>query len=218
MLKITIIRNNLSYINFKKELYPFKVFSISDIRKVFPEFDSRRLIEWQKKGYLLKLINKWYVFADIPINENLLYRISNCLHHPSYLTLESALAYHQLIPEAVYSQQAVTTLKSISYETAVGVFRYCKIKASLFFGYEILHLDGLPVLMAYREKAILDFLYFRAGYTTLEEVSALRLNLTELQQTLDRQKLEIYAAVYNSRALNKRIQLLYKILAHADAI
>lgn len=216
MLKITIIRNNISYISFKDNLSLFKIFSIEDIRKIYPNFDSRRLIEWQNKGYLLKLINKWYLFSDIPVTENLLYRISNCLYHPSYLSLESALSFHHLIPEAVYSQQAITTLKSKVYETPVGSFRYRRIKPELLFGYQVLHPDGLPVLMADREKAILDYLYFRAGKTTEAEIEALRLNLYELKQTLDKQKLEQYLSVYASPTLERRIQILYKLISHAN--
>ncbi|MDE3183888.1 MAG: hypothetical protein KGM16_10765 [Bacteroidota bacterium] len=217
MLKITIIRNNISYLSFKSNLSIFKIFSLEDIRKVYPNFDSRRLIEWQQKGYLVKLINKWYLFSDIPVTENLLFRISNSLYHPSYLSLESALAFHRLIPEAVYSQQAVTTLKSKVYETPVGSFRYRRMKPELFFGYQVLHLEGLPVLMADREKAILDYLYFRAGKTTEAELESLRLNFYELLQTLDRQKLEQYMAVFANPTLERRVQILYKLLSHADA-
>jgi predicted transcriptional regulator of viral defense system len=217
LLKITIIRNNISYISFKDNLSLFKIISIEDIRKIYPNFDSRRLIEWQQKGYLVKLINKWYLFSDVPVNENLLFRISNCLYHPSYLSLESALSFHHLIPEAVYSPQAITTLKSKVYETPVGSFRYRRIKPELFFGYQVLHLDGLPVLMADREKAILDYLYFRAGKTTEAEIEALRLNAYELKQTLDKQKLEQYLAVYASPTLERRIQILNKLISHANA-
>lgn len=217
LLKITIIRNNLSYINFKKELHPFKVFSLSDIRKVFLHFDSRRLIEWQRKGYLAKVINKWYLFTDIPVTENLLYRISNCIYRPSYLSLESALAFHHLIPEAVYSQQAVTTLKSITYNTAAGSFNYRKIKPGLFFGYQVLHLDGLPALMADMEKALLDFLYFQSGNITEENLMAFRLNITELQHSLNWDKMAQYATVYNSNILNRRIGVLHKIINHVNA-
>ena len=72
----------------------------------------------------------------------------------------SALAFHHLIPNSAYSRQVVTTLENQVYETTVGSFRFRKIKPELFFGYQVLHLDGLPVLMADREKAILDYLYF----------------------------------------------------------
>ena len=127
----------MSYLDFRTALYSFEVFCIRDIEKLFPKFDSRRLVEWQRKGYIQKLINKWYVFADIPINDRLRYRISNCLHRPSYISLESALSHYGLIPEAVYSVQNITTKKTIAYETIAGTFNYRSIKAQLFFGYEV---------------------------------------------------------------------------------
>lgn len=71
--------------------------------------------------------------------------------------------------------------------------------------------------MADKEKAILDFLYFQAGYTTKEELLSVRLNLQELQKSLNWDLIMEYAAVYNNRTLDQRLRTLHKILAHADA-
>ena len=110
----------MNYLDFQKHFISFQVFSIQDIKKVYSGFDSRRLSEWSDKGYIEKIINKWYRFKEVPLDEFLRFRISNCICHPSYLSLSTALSWHGLIPEAVYTQQAVTTRKTTSDNTHSG--------------------------------------------------------------------------------------------------
>src|SRR5271169_3255224 len=102
----------MGYLEFREALLPFQVFSIRDVEKIFPDFDSKRLVEWQHKGYVRKLVNKWYFFSECVVDDHLLFRMSNCIYRPSYVSLESALAYYHLIPEAVYTQKAITTRKT----------------------------------------------------------------------------------------------------------
>ncbi len=207
--------NNLSWIEFRNALIEYKIFSIGDAKKYFPGFDSKRLVEWQKKNYIRKLINKWYLFAEIPVDELLLFRISNCLYQPTYISLESALAFYHFIPEAVYSMQAITTRKTIAYKTTAGTFNYRTLKPAFYFGYNILHKDKLPVLVAEPEKALLDYLYLGAGLNSVKDIKALRLNYAELQQTIDWNKLDNYAQVFKSKTLDKRIRILKKVSLHA---
>jgi predicted transcriptional regulator of viral defense system len=208
----------MSYLDFRTALYSFEVFCIRDIEKMFPKFDSRRLVEWQRKGYIQKLINKWYVFADIPIDDRLRNRISNCLHRPSYISLESALSHYGLIPEAVYSVQNITTKKTIAYETIAGTFNYRNIKAQLFFGYEVDNSQTIPLLIASPEKAILDYLYLNHQLNTIEDIEGLRLNLTTFNETINKNRLTSYAACFESKTLNKRLNLLNKINKYANII
>lgn len=215
MLKITIIRNNLSYQEFRNELIRFKVFSVVNARIAFPQFDSRRLVEWQQRGYIRKLINKWYVFAEEPITEHLLYRISNCLHHPSYVSLESALSYYQLIPEQVFTQQAVSTRKTVMYHTPVGSFNYRTIKPSLYFGYRVIQKDGLPILMADLEKTILDYFYLNSSVQSREDMQSLRWNLDEIGEKLNWETLYTYLAVFHSTTLEQKINLFKKNVLNA---
>jgi predicted transcriptional regulator of viral defense system len=216
LVYLAIIRNNITYLEFYKELSVLKLFTPIDIRKSFPQFDTKRLVEWQKKGHIKKLVNKWYIFSDIPITENIRYRISNCLHHPSYISLESALAYYHLIPEAVYTQQAVCTRRTINYQTPLGSYNYRQIKTSVYFGYTPIQHEGFPVLMAEKEKAILDFLYLNASIKNIEDIEALRLNIQELKSDLDWIKIKKYSLVFENAELMKRIKLLKKFITDAD--
>ena len=208
----------MTYNQFREAIYDFAVFSIGDIAKIYPDFDSRRLVEWQQKGYLQKLVNKWYLFSDIVMDDLLRYRISNCLYKPSYISLESALSHYNLIPEGVYTIQNITTRKTIMYETTSGSFYYRNIKPSVFFGYHVIRRNSFPVLMAEPEKAILDLLYLSPGIKTKSDIEGLRLNCNELNVIINWEKLEKYAACYESAVLIKRVLLIQKLKAYANVI
>ena len=214
MLKFAIIRSNLSYHAFRKELIRFQAFSVRDVKKIFPNFDSKRLNEWQDKGYIEKLLNKRYLFTEVPKTELLQFRISNLLLQPSYVSLQSALSYYHFIPEGVYSTTAVSSVKTISYHTPVGTFKYQSFKPGFYFGYTIMRLDILPVLIAEPEKAILDYLYFSTAINRLEDLQAIRFNREAIEETIDWKKIELYAQVFGSATLSRRLRLFKKWQQH----
>lgn len=205
----------MNYLAFREALLSFQVFSIRDIQKLFPDFDTRRLVEWQEKGYILKLVNKWYLFNECKKDVELLLRISNCIYRPSYVSLETALAYYHFIPEAVYSQTAVTTRKTISYTTPVGHMNYHRIRPELYFGYTILHKGDLPVLIADREKAILDYLYLHPSVRSPKDISELRLNHDELNNQLNIERMGHYQLLFRSKVVDQRVKYLKEELAYA---
>ena len=53
--------------------------------------------------------------------------LANHLLGPSYVSLESALSYWGLIPEAVYETTSVTTKKSKIFNTQAGSFSYTNL-------------------------------------------------------------------------------------------
>lgn len=207
------MRNRISYLRFHQNLSPFGIFSINDILKIYPDFDSRRLNEWQEKNYLTKLIKGWYIFNDISINENSLFQVSNSLRSPSYISLESALSFYHVIPEQAFTITAITTLKTMEYKTAKGNFSYKKIRQNLFFGYTIIpQPKGRPVLMAELEKALLDYLYLNPKINKPDAIASLRLN-TEILKSLDFKKMEVYLQRFDNKALRNRYNLLKQLIA-----
>lgn len=192
------------YLDFKSKIDRLEVFSLLDIKKLFPNFDNRRLFEWQDKGYLIKLRNGWYCFSDIKKGEFFSYYTANRIYSPSYISLESALSYHNIIPEAVYSICSVSTNKTMIFNTPLGEFRYNTIKPSLFWGYEIFGDYEKPIKIANAEKAILDFLYLRKQYITSFELLNLRFSLDDISKD----KLLDYLKDFKSLTLNKRVKNL----------
>jgi len=125
--------------------------------------DIRRQVSgWVKKGYLLQLKKGVYVFSDNYRKISLSQRfIANYLVLPSYLSLEYALGFYDLIPEKVTVYSSVTTKKTQTFTNTLGKFEYCSLKESLFFGYAKTASENQDFFIALPEKAILDFFYFR---------------------------------------------------------
>jgi predicted transcriptional regulator of viral defense system len=205
------LRNNISYIQFKNQLLPLGVFSLCDVRKVYPRFDSRRFTEWQQQGYLVKIIKGWYRFAEVSVDELLLFRISNAIRKPSYISLQSALSYHGIIPEQSFAITAVTSLKTQQYQTADALFTYRSISPALLFGYHVQRHNNAPVLLADAEKAVLDYLYLHAALTQTDDFEALRWNTSSLRE-LNPGKLEQYLNAMHNKALHTRFEILKKYM------
>ena len=55
--------------------------------------------------------------------------IAGLLHSPSHISLESALAHHNLIPEAVQQVSSVTALRSRSFVTPLGLYSFKRVPA-----------------------------------------------------------------------------------------
>ena len=135
----------MKILSLKEKLKSFPVFSIHDIRKIDPDFDNKLLVYWQDKGYVKKIINRWYCFSDLSIDEKLLYLIANSIYSPSYISFETALSWHELIPEAVYTVTSATSLKTNGFNNETGNFSYRHLKPSLFFGYYLIETNENPL-------------------------------------------------------------------------
>lgn len=81
-------------------------------------------MNWQAKGYLIKLRNTWYAFPETLKTEADLYLVANRLRHPSYVSLETALRFYNWIPESVFSITSVTTAKPADFLANAGRVRY----------------------------------------------------------------------------------------------
>ena len=121
-----------------------------------------QLSRWVKVGRLIKLARGKYVLAapyrklDLPLEH-----VANRLVYPSYVSIESALAWYDLIPEAVAVVTSITTGRPRVLENALGTFRYRHIRRDLFWGFASETLQGQECIVALPEKAILDLFYER---------------------------------------------------------
>lgn len=199
----------MRFFEFKQHFEPFKVFSIQDILKWDPNFDTRRLVEWQQKNYIQKIINRWYVFSESR-DINTLYLISNRIYSPSYISFESALAYYRLIPEGVYMITAATSIKTQRFNTSIGPFGYRHIKPGMMFGYRLIGVDGHQFRMAEPEKLILDYFYLNPKIDSPEDFESLRLNRAELKSLINKDLLFEYLDLIKNKALEKRINKFTK--------
>jgi len=202
----------MQYLELRENLKKFIVFSINDIFKVDPNFHKQRLSEWQKKGYIKKIIKGYYIFSDLEINEQALFIIANKIFDPSYISLEMALSYHGLIPESVYGITSITSKKTYTFTSELAEFSYNKIKPELMFGYELIHYQDQNFKIAEVEKAILDFFYINPKIKSEGDFYELRINKEIFREKVDMIKFKNYLEKFNNKSLAKRVNKFIKHL------
>ena len=78
-----------------------------------------------KRGLFIKFRNGLYALSNTDIPK---FFIANKLYDPSYISFETALSYHHIIPEIVYTISSVTTKASREFKTKEGNFLFHRIK------------------------------------------------------------------------------------------
>ncbi|MDD2941968.1 MAG: hypothetical protein PHC51_03280 [bacterium] len=148
--------------------------SYSQLLDIYSDYRSpkSKLQDLQKKGDIVKIKRGLYALGDVynrPVSREVL---ANMLYGPSYISLEYALSWHGLIPERVTVITSLCFKRRKSYDTPFGVFDYRQISRSLY-GPGILRVEekNSGFLIASKEKALADFLYFcHASINSSEEV------------------------------------------------
>ncbi len=204
----------MNILSFKNALKDFISFNLNDIRKIDAAFDLRRLSEWQEKGYLKMIRRGYYVFSDLQINEPILFLLANKIYSPSYISMEMALSYYNLIPETVYAITSVSSRKTNRFKTDFGEFSYRHIKPQLMFGYRLASYNGYSLKIAEPEKAILDYFYLNTGLSTEDDFAGLRFNDEEFREHTDKDKLQRYLVAFTNKRLEKRLNKFLTQINH----
>ncbi len=119
-----------------------------------------------KIGALVRIKKGIYVFgsrfARRPFCREAL---ANMIYGPSYVSLEWACQYHQLIPEKVTTVTSMATQRSRRFQTPVGMFTYAHSPLKGFHvGVTLISFsDKQRALVATKEKALVDLLIVRRG-------------------------------------------------------
>ena len=131
--------------------------------------------------------------------------VANKIYAPSYISLESALAYYDIIPETVLGVTSISSRKTKQYESAWGVFSYRSVKPQYMIGYQVI--DNSPVKkfkIACLEKALLDYLYLHSDIVSIADFEGLRWNRTQLHSLLDYSKFTKYVKHIRQKSLGKQ--------------
>jgi len=106
--------------------------------------------------------------------------IANHLYGPSYVSLESALSYHNLIPERVYPVRSVTMKRAKKYDTPVGAFDYRTVSSDYYsIGIQQQFSENKTTfLIASPEKALCDMIVLSSGLR-LQSAKAVKIYLEE---------------------------------------
>ncbi len=119
------------------------------------------LHRWVKAGHLQRIRREVYAFPGrhCSLPERIL-----ALYAPAYISMETALNQHGLVPDVPFETTLVTTRPPRSFQTPWGRFHFHHIQTGLFFGYDSSRLLAEP------EKALLDYFYLR-GHSLKTEKS-----------------------------------------------
>lgn len=152
-----------------------------------------QLHRWVRDGRLIKIHKGQYTLAE-PYRKIKPepFSIANSLKSPSYISLQSALSWHGLIPEFVPVITSVTTARPQVISSGLGRFEYRHIKTNLFWGYTKVKLSAQQeAFVATAEKALFDLVYLTAGGDSKDFLEELRLqNLSKLNKNILREMAE----------------------------
>ena len=155
-----------------------------------------KLSRYKAKGYLISPRRGVYYLRN-EVNDK--FRIANKVYSPSYISLDTALSRHNIIPETVYTITSVTTKATREFGDEQTMYRYYKIKKQAYTGYNLIN----DILIADPEKALVDYLYFVAlGKRVLND----RMNIVKL----DKQKIFNYANYFNDKRLDNLLKKVFK--------
>lgn len=155
---------------------------MQDLSSVFPtcanlKMKAKRL---EYDGDIIRLKKGLYVVnPKVSRMELSPFLLANHIYGPSYVSMQTALRYYGLIPEAVYSVQSMTTGVARDYENAIGTFNYVHAPSDYYnIGVTMKESAGATFMIATPEKALCDLMVFTA-YLNLRYQTSMRDYLEE---------------------------------------
>lgn len=181
------------------------IFALSDIQRLFPKEKAKtiknNLSRWLAKGYFIRLKRDLYEIVDKGVELNIpdLY-VANRLYAPSYVSLEAALSFYSIIPDVAAAVTSVTTRPTRKFRNNYGSFFYRTCRQKAFTGYRLLASEGFKVYIADKEKALVDFLYYRLRSGRALDFKEERLNKRILRK-INWKRAFSYALLFNHKAV-----------------
>lgn len=200
------------------------VFATEQLLANLPSVSARKschqqLSRWAKSGKLIQARRGIYALgpAYTKVEHGLSrFLVANKLQKDSYVSMQSALAFYGMIPEAIFATVSVTQGRTAKYRTPFGLFMFRHMMAHLAgLGQQRLEVaPGQFAQIATPTKALFDLLYFNLpqanneGY--LRELRLQKLHLVDFNM------LRLLAGQVWGVKLDKCISVLTK-LAKEDA-
>ena len=136
-----------------------------------------QLSRWVKAGRLLQLRRGLYSLAPTWRKvEPHPFLVANRLQRGSYISLQSALAFHGVIPEHVPVATSVGPGRPETVHNPLGAFQFNHLSQTLFFGYSRMEVAPRQfAFVASPEKALLDLIHLTPGGDSEDYIRELRL-------------------------------------------
>lgn len=153
-----------------------------------------QLSRWVKAGRLLQLRRGVYVLAPTWRKvEPHPFLVANRLQRGSYVSLQSALAWHGVIPEHVPVVTSVGPGRPETVRNPLGAFQFNHLAGGLLFGYSRVEVAPRQyAFVASPEKALLDLVHLTPGADSAGYLRELRLqnraaiNVSDLRELAQR--------------------------------
>ncbi len=207
----------MKYLDFKQRIKSLAVFSTSFLNTLTSNTKTLKvqISMWKKKGLIIPLRKGFYVLnkEDRKFEPSLFY-LANQIFIPSYVSLESALAYYGLIPEFVSQLTSITTRKTSKFKNELGIFSYQHLHTKCFTGFNnIKESKELNALIANPEKAIVDFLYLNLSRFDISDKEIFTESYRfQNCKKLNQKKIKAYGKLFGSKKLNSICNLFIEEL------
>ncbi len=190
------------------------VISLDDVRSTMPGLRQETLSRWNRSGKVIMVAPGYYVLPGEISDETDLFAIAGRMYTPSFVSLESALSFHGLIPETVLSVTSVCTRKTRHINSPLCSFIYRSIQPQYFFGYEAKTGRKHKYLMASPGRAVVDLFYLRRDISSAEDMMELRFD-SETFSGLDPMEILDMAERFNKPWLTGKVKVLLEVMKNA---
>lgn len=188
----------------EKGLSIFTPYDVVRLFKVSPVAANFFVFRNAQKGLLIRLKKSQkgsiYCLLDKQPSQ---YLMANRIYEPSYISFDTALSFHGIIPETIYTATSATTKATREFKTNNSHFTYCRIKKSAYTGYRPIKYLNETILMAEPEKALADYLYFVS--LKKRQLSYERLDFKKIRKN----KLLKMAKLFNRPSMLNLIKQIY---------
>jgi predicted transcriptional regulator of viral defense system len=171
----------------------------------------QQISRWVSEDKILQIKRGLYAIARPYRNkESHPFLIANMIKKASYISLQSAMEYYDIIPEYAPNITSVTTGRPEEINIKPGKFIFKHLKKNLFWGYtEKEIVKGTSIFISTPEKALLDLIYFTPDSDNLGFIEELRLQSTE---KIDIDLLMNYSKKFKKPKIERAAYLIKKII------
>jgi predicted transcriptional regulator of viral defense system len=140
-----------------------------------------QLSRWVKDGRLIQLRRGLYTLSPVWRKvEPHPFLIANRLQRGSYVSAQSALAFHGMIPEYVPVVTSVGPGRPETVRNSLGSYQFHHLARQLLFGYSQIEVAPMQfAFVASSEKALLDLVHLTPGADSEKYLKELRLQNSE---------------------------------------